>query len=363
MKKLLLAIMILALGVNMYAGDFVIKRGVNVSHWLSQTDIRGKERAKYVTEEDFIQIKELDFDHVRLPIDEVQFWTEEGKQEKQAFKLLGKAIKWSLKHDLKVIVDLHTLRSHHFNIPDSRTLWEEEGAQKDFINFWRQLSAKLNKYPNDMVAYEMMNEAVSDNPEDWNKLINWAISEVRKLEPERTIVMGSVNWQGAGTFPFLKVPEGDKNIILSFHTYTPLPFTHWKAHWTGWAKYEGPVYYPGNVVDTTDLTEYNQEAVNAMRDFFGTYNKDSFIAEFKPAIKKAKELGLPLYCGEFGCYPTTSMEMRQQWYKDIMEVFNENGIAWAHWNWKNDFPLVDEKTREPITNILDILLPINKKVD
>ena len=349
--------MTLVLGVNMYAGDFVIKRGVNVSHWLSQTEIRGKERKNYVTEKDFIQIKYLGFDHVRLPIDEEQFWTEDGKQEKKAFKLLDKAIKWSLKHDLKIIVDLHTLRSHHFNIPDSRTLWEEEGAQKDFINFWRQLSAKLNKYPNDMVAYEMMNEAVSDNPEDWNKLINWAISEVRKLEPKRTIIMGSVNWQQAGTFPHLKVPEGDKNIILSFHTYTPLPFTHWRAHWTGWAKYEGPVNYPGNVVDTTDLSDYNDNAVNAMRNFFGDYNKESFVAEFQPAIKKAKELGLPLYCGEFGCYPTTSMEMRQQWYKDIMEVFNENGIALCHWNWKNDFPLVDAKTTEPITEILEILLP------
>ena len=357
MKQLLMSIIVLAIGANMYADNFVIKRGVNVSHWLSQTTIRGKERAKYVTQEDFKAIKAMGFDHVRLPIDEEQFWTKDGKQEKAAFKLLEKAIKWCLKYDLKVIVDLHTLRSHHFNIPDSRTLWEEEGAQKDFIDFWRQLSKKLNKYPNDMVAYEMMNEAVSDNPEDWNKLINWAISEVRKLEPERTIVMGSVNWQQAGTFPFLKVPEGDKNIILSFHTYAPLPFTHWKAPWTGWADYDGPVQYPGEVVPVENLSEYDQEAVAAMKDFFGRYNKKSFVNEFKPAIKKAKELGLPLYCGEFGCFPTTPMEMRQQWYQDIMEVFNENGIAWAHWNWKNDFPLVDAETLEPIEEITNILFP------
>ena len=357
MKKILLIILIFALEANLFAGDFIIKRGVNVSHWLSQTTIRGKERAKYVTEEDFQQIKEFGFDHVRLPIDEEQFWTENGKQKKRAFKLLNKAIKWSIKHDLKIIVDLHTLRSHHFNIADSRTLWEEKSAQEDFISFWRQLSAKLNQYPNDMLAYEMMNEAVADNPEDWNKLINWAISEVRKLEPERTIVMGSVNWQQASTFPHLKVPKGDKNIILSFHTYSPLPFTHWKAPWTGWAKYEGPVNYPGNVVDTTNLSSYNQESVKNMQQFFGVYSKESFVNEFAPAIKKAKELDLPLYCGEFGCFPTTSMKMRQLWYKDIMEVFNENGIAWAHWNWKNDFPLIDAETGKAIDELMNILLP------
>ncbi|MFP4547138.1 MAG: glycoside hydrolase family 5 protein [Fidelibacterota bacterium] len=357
MEKLILSFLVLALGMNLFANDFKIKRGVNVSHWLSQTNIRGKEREKYVTEDDFKQIKAMGFDHVRLPVDEEQFWTENGQREKDAFKLLDKAIKWCLKYDLKVIVDLHTLRSHHFNIPDSRTLWEEEGAQKDFINFWRQLSEKLKKYPNNMVAYEMMNEAVSDNPEDWNKLINWAISEVRKLEPERTIVMGSVNWQQAGTFPDLCVPEGDKNIILSFHSYTPLPFTHWKAPWTGWADYDGSVQYPGEVVPVENLSDYDQETVAAMKNFFGRYNKESFVNEFKPAIEKAKELGLPLYCGEFGCFPTTSMKMRQQWYHDIIEVFNENGIAWAHWNWKNDFPLVDQETLEPISKITNILLP------
>jgi hypothetical protein len=28
--------------------SFVIHRGVNISHWLSQTEIRGEERAKYM---------------------------------------------------------------------------------------------------------------------------------------------------------------------------------------------------------------------------------------------------------------------------------------------------------------------------
>ena len=340
----------------MYAEDFVIKRGVNVSHWLSQTEIRGKERKRYVTEKDFIQIKDLGFDHVRLPIDEVQFWTEEGKQEKKAFRLLDKAIKWSIKHDLKVIVDLHVLRSHHFNVAESRTLWKEESAQKQFIGFWKDLSAKLNKYPNDMLAYEPMNEAVSDNPEDWNKLINWAIAEIRKLEPERTIIVGSNNWQQAWTFPDLKVPENDKNIILSFHIYTPMPLTHWKASWTNFNRYQGPVQYPGMIVDTTDLAGNDQETIDAVSNYIKVYNKQVLEEEIMVAVRRAKELDLPLYCGEFGCFPTPPIEMQQAWYRDMIAVLNENDIAWSHWNWKNDFPVIDAKTGKPIQDILDILL-------
>lgn len=358
MKKLLLSILSLALGVNMYAGEFVIKRGVNVSHWLSQTEIRGEERANYIQEEDFKKIEASGFDHVRLPIDEVQFWIETGKKQKEAFELLDKAINWAIKYDLKIVVDLHTLRSHHFNDASIRTLWEEKSAQEQFIGFWKDLSAKLSKYPTDMVAYEPMNEAVAEDPEDWNKLINWVIAEIRKLEPERTIIMGSNLWQRVSTFPDLKVPENDKHIILSFHTYTPMPLTHWKAHWTNFSEFDEPVNYPGEIYNKDiDFSKYNEETAEALKYYDGFYNKETLTKDIMVAVKKAKALGLPLYCGEFGCYPTADLKMRQQWYKDMIEIFDDNNIAWCHWNWKNDYPVVDETTLKPIKEIMNILIP------
>ncbi len=80
-----------------------------------------------------------------------------------------------------------------------------------------------------MLAYEILNEAVADDPEDWNKLLNKVTAAIREKEPERKIVAGSNRWQNAGTFPDLKFPKNDKNIILSFHFYTPMTLTHHKA--------------------------------------------------------------------------------------------------------------------------------------
>ena len=40
----------------------------------------------------------------------------------------------------------------------------------------------------------------------------------------------------------------------------------------------------------------------------------------------------------------------------MREIFDRNGIAWAHWNYKDDFPLVDGD-REPIAELVDTLLP------
>jgi endoglucanase len=337
------------------ADSFVIHKGVNVSHWLSQTKLRGAERENYVTEKDFEKIKSLGFDHVRLPIDEVQFWTEDGVQNEDAFKLMTNAIDWSIKNNLRIIVDLHIIRSHYFNA-ESNALWTDPKAQQQFIDMWKQLSAKLKGYPNNMVAYEMMNEAVAQNPEDWNKLINWAIAEIRKVEPNRTIVMGSNWWQSPATFDVLKVPENDPNIILSFHTYKPLPFTHYKAPWNNVASYNGPIYYPGVVVDTLDLKGHEQKAIDEIMKYYGEYNKEKLAEDIMIAVAISKKYNLPLYCGEFGCFPTTPMDMRVKYYSDIMAIFNENNIAWCHWNYKNDFPLVDENGN-PISDILNVLIP------
>jgi endoglucanase len=53
------------------------------------------------------------------------------------------------------------------------------------------LSQALIKYPVEDVAYELMNEPVADDPEDWNKLVEKAVAIIRKTEPKRKIVIGS----------------------------------------------------------------------------------------------------------------------------------------------------------------------------
>ena len=93
----------------------ILGKGTNLAHWLSQTRREGEERRRFISESDIAQIAELGFDHVRMPIDEMQMWDEQGNRDGEAFEILHDAIRWSLAHDLKVVVDLHILRSHHFN--------------------------------------------------------------------------------------------------------------------------------------------------------------------------------------------------------------------------------------------------------
>ena len=192
---------------------FQIRTGVNIGLWLSQSEKRGIEREQFIIQSDFDTIVSIGFDHIRLPIDEEQFWDRNGDKQPDAFKLLHNAINWAISANLRVIVDLHIIRSHYFNAK-SNLLWTDPHEQDKLVNLWKQLSEELHIYPNDFVAYELMNEAVADDHDDWNNLIKLLHGSLRKIEAERTIVIGSNRWQGVETFPYLKVPVNDNNIIL-----------------------------------------------------------------------------------------------------------------------------------------------------
>ena len=325
---------------NKAVNEFSFKRGTNISHWLSQSNRRGEERLKFFTEKDVQYLAGIGFDHLRIPVDEEQLWKENGEKDAEAFSLLKSAFDWCKKYKLDAVVDLHILRSHHFN-EGAKPLFTEAAAQERFYQCWRDLSGELKKYPVDDVAYELMNEPVADNPEDWNKLVGQLVTILRGLEPKRKIVIGSNRWQSANTFDQLYVPENDKNIILSFHMYEPFLLTHHAASWTGIKDYKGPVNYPGNIVNAEDVTNVPDSLRQIVLRNKTSYNIDSIRRHFAKPIAVAKKYKLPLYCGEWGCLKTVPVAARLQWYSDMKKVLEENNIGWATWDYKGGFGIVD----------------------
>lgn len=171
MKKLLILILLVVSSVGGYASclnKFEIKRGINLSHWLSQRIENGPSIQEGMNETDFNRIARAGFDHVRLPIDEKVLWHENGEKDKEAFSYLHKGIRWALQNDLKVIVDLHIVRSHYFNAGHDgkkNLLWESAEAQAHFLQLWQELVQELKEYPTSDVAYEIMNEPTAPNHE------------------------------------------------------------------------------------------------------------------------------------------------------------------------------------------------------
>ena len=326
---------------------FKIKRGTNLSHWLSQSEERGEKRRRHIQEDDFVRLDSLGFDHVRIPIDEEQFWDENGNKLPEAWGLLKNALNLARKHNIRAIVDLHIIRAHYFNASNeggSNTLFTDEKAQEGLLNLWSQLQDSLINYSTDWVAYEFMNEPTAQEQEQWNQLVAKVHKRLREREPERTLVIGSNLWQGVGTFKFLKVPENDKNIILSFHYYNPMIVTHYGAWWTDIKGYTGKVTYPGIPISQEDYAA----APDSVKPFIEQYtkeewNRDRIYNEMKDAIDVAAKYGLQLFCGEWGVYCPVDRNLAYAWTKDMLKVFDEFNVAWTTWCYDADFGFWDQE--------------------
>ena len=342
--------------------NFRIKRGTNVSHWLSQSEERGEARRQHIQEDDFARLDSLGFDFVRLPIDEVQFWDEDGNKLPEAWELMTNAINWAEKHDLRVIVDLHIIRSHYFNAVNesgqsANTLFTSEKAQQDLINLWYQLSDVLKGYSNDSVAYEFMNEPVAPEHEQWNVVVEKVHKALRQVEPQRTLVVGSNRWQDFETVKYLRLPEGDKNLIISFHYYHPMVITHRYARWTPVGQFKGKINYPGVLITQEDYDAAPEAIKEELKPFLTTvWNKDKIRADFKDAIAAAQKYGLQLFCGEWGVYEPVERDLAYKWYKDMIDVFDEFDIAWTTWCYDGDFGFWDQRTEsykdKPLVDLL-----------
>ncbi|MCF8357570.1 MAG: glycoside hydrolase family 5 protein [Prolixibacteraceae bacterium] len=351
---------------------FEIEKGVNLSHWLSQ-DFGWAPKYSFVKEADIRFIDSIGYDHVRIPIDEIEMWDDAGQPIEEAFEQLHNCLAWCDKYGLNAIVDLHTIRAHHFNAENEggeNTLWDDPAEQDKFVGFWLKLSDELKNYPVNEVAYEILNEAVAPEHEQWNKLLNKAIAAIREREPNRVIVAGPNMWQIAPNLPYLDLPEGDKNIILSFHTYSPMMLTHYKAGWTQLKDFDGEVSYPGPIISEEDyaanVDSTNESTFQFYNEALENWGPERLVEVFQQGLDFANAKGLQLYCGEFGCMPTVPRDARLKFYADQVKVFEDNGVAWCNWEYKGDFGLYhwdyeQLKPLEPDWDFIHTLLPPEKE--
>ena len=326
--------------------SFEIKRGTNISHWLSQSTARGDERRSRLLREDVMRFAEWGLDHVRLPIDEEQMWTESGDRETEAFDLLGGALQWCHDAELRAIVDLHILRSHHFNDLGQKGLFADSDAQARFERMWSDLSEFLKHTSTDEVAYELLNEPVASSADQWNQVLQRPLNAIRRNEPDRVVVLGSNEFNRFHTFPDLAVPD-DPNLILSFHYYNPMFITHYTAPW--WhagGEYSGPIRYPGPPIPESQKIDLERFKDAGMEFEIRHFDREVMKSDMKVALEVARKHDLPLHCGEFGCYEHTPEDIREAWYRDIRAAFEELNIAWTNWDFRGAFGLVDADRRE-----------------
>ena len=296
-------------------------RGTNVIHWAQFLQYEQRPEAFGVAEAE--ALSSLGFDHVRIPIGEKHFWDDSHAQIPKTFDDFEALLDICRHAGLKAIIDLSGLRSHHRR-DKSYPLFSDPACQDRFVAIWDELSQRFASRPTELVAYELLNEPIC-KPAQWNALVARVLPVIRNREPARAIVINSAPMASVGSVSEMDFPV-DEHLILSFHYYMPYILTHHRICLDGFA---GPIHYPGVVIREPELSTLPLK----QREAFAPENFDwtaaSHTERFQSPAKKARELGLPLYCGEFGCCANVPRDIRLRWHTDVVRALESCNIGWG----------------------------------
>lgn len=332
-------------------------KGVNFGGWLSQRSYDKEYLDSFITEADFENASKWGIDHIRLPIDYNVVETEEGEYKEDGFVYVENAVKWCRKYGLNLVLDLHKTAGFVFDNPDYVGFFEDEALQERFYKLWEQFAQRFGKN-SDMMAFELLNEVTDPKFSDtWNKVIGIAVKRIRAYAPDVKILLGGYWNCSVDAIYDLAIPD-DKNVVINFHCYDPILFTHQGAYWVKEMYPEFRMDYPGKTAD------YREKAVELGLDYMMDFknveseslNADFFKDRFRRAVKYCEEKDLPMYCGEYGVINLADCDATVRWYKDINAAFTEFGIGRAAWSYKEvDYGLVDEHAKGILSEIIKYL--------
>jgi len=339
--------------------QFDIQKGINISAWLSQTSVNsGPAREAYFTQKDLNQLAKLGFDHIRIPVSEYQMYTKDGLRNEETFKLIHNVIEWCKQANMRVIFDCHQTYDHDFSKYSSIVLFSDMKSHDRFLTLWTKLSDELKKYPNELVAYEILNEPNAKDNKSWNIISSKILKLLRKLEPNRVLILGSNKANKPYTFPDLEIPSGDPNIILSFHFYYPYLITHNQASFMkSISTIKVPLNYPGQLVADSVINRLEGDAKATVEKNNGVFDRAKLLELMQPAIDIAKKKGLRLHCGEFGSnfkYEDRSLQLR--WMEDMVSIFKEYKIPFSVWGYRKEFGVFNDAKQIKDDKYLQALL-------
>lgn len=268
-------------------------------------------------------IKKAGFAHVRINFFGFKFMGPENVLDEMVLRRLDAVIEEVLARGLIPIVDEHDTHTCQRDV--------SECAPK-LRAFWRQIAERYaGKYPE--LVFEILNEPGGQmTSSSWNTLLNECLEIVRRTNPERPVIAAVLN---IDEIPIdeLALPADDRNLIVTFHYYAPLRFTHQGAPWSQTFSRIGPL----------DWGSADDEA-NAAADF----RKVSVWAE------KEKR---PIYLGEFGVYDRAPSDARLRYLSFVARSADRLGWSWAYWQFDHDFAAFDSARQAWKPDILRALIP------
>jgi endoglucanase len=330
--------------VNLPSRFAHLRRGINLSHWFSQSAGYSKEHLDtHTTARDIDLIKSLGFDHVRFPIEPAPLMNDTPDPAILNTTYLGyvdSALDMILAAGLAVVIDIHP--SDEFKLRMAR----DERSIEAFGKFWRAFATHLARRDPELVFLEVLNEPMVEDPYRWYGIQGKLIASIRAGAPNHTIIAAGHRWSGLYEMLFLE-PYADANIIYNFHYYEPFAFTHQGATWAGpnLPFYKNVPYpsSPETVKLLLDTIQDDPARYNLLRYGEENWNAQRIDRELAAAADWAGKHHVYITCNEFGALrKVVKPADRVAWLQDMRTALEKHRIGWTMWDYGGGFSVVNK---------------------
>jgi len=298
----------------------VLKRGVNIVGydpiWTDPAQARFQPRHMQA-------IKDGGFDFVRMNLQAFAHMDKDAQLAPTWFKTLDTLVDAGLKAGLQVILDEHNFEDCAKAAADCRVKLQA---------FWRQVALHYKDAPAGVV-FEILNEPNGAMNEAWNEVLAENLAIIRASNPTRRVVIGPRMWNSMGELDNLRLPAADRNIVVTFHYYTPMEFTHQGAWWA-------PEY--------TNLSGIT----------WGTgFDRDRLKKDFAQVAAWGERNKRPILLGEFGALEKAGTTLRVVWTDAVARTAEAQGFSWSYWQFDSDFIVWNMSTNGWVKAIHGALIP------
>jgi len=235
-----------------------------------------------------------------------------------------------LANGLAVSIDVHYYPYINMDDEDKYISYEENFNR--LSKLWEQIATYFKDKPNDTVFFDLLNEPnMRMGADKWNETFNKLIKQVRKSNPDRTLIISTPNLGQHWTINQLELPEDDWNLIVQVHYYLPHTFTH-----------QGLSYARAEGTEGTQWlgTEAERKPIEADLDY---------------CYKWSERNGRPIYVGEYGVIDDADAASRARYMGYMKYQMEKRGFSSHIWGFREAFGFFDAKTNTFDKNILDAL--------
>lgn len=363
-KRFFSTILILPVFVSYINAQMPFTRGVNLTNWFQASSAQQIQFTKF-TRQDFLNIKSLGCDVIRLPLNlhAMTSGSPEYIIDPLFFTFLDSAVNWAEELQIHLLLDNHTFDPAVNTDPEIGPI---------LIKVWTQMADHYKNH-SEYIYYEILNEPHGILDKLWGQIQQSVIDSIRTVDSVHTIIVGPAGWNGYNNLNAMPI-YSDTNLIYTFHFYDPFIFTHQGASWTD------PSMVPLSGVpfpyDSARMPSCPPELEGTWIEWnLNNYGVDGTVQRVQDLIHIAVSFrnnrNVPLFCGEFGAYlPNSDEPDRVRYYNVVSEYLDDNDIPWTMWDYKGGFGIFEEGTGEmfeydlniPLAEALGLVLPEQKEL-